>query len=191
MRKTTLLLLAFLFAFCATAQDKALKAALSEYFPVLPFDKGLMEVLTYFQKDANYVTDSVVGKSDTTELYVRGEHKTFNPFSFKPEKVLFCVRESENTVAYHITALLDGSPASKEIAAKEVEIINKKIRKYTDTSTPGKSSGKEPIPYMNYHYTVRNENTWMLGLGWSFVNTPYYTGYFVVFQIDLVKKYIK
>jgi hypothetical protein len=191
--KRAYLTIFFLFTlFYSTAQSQAkMEARLLEYFPVLPFNKSLTELLDYYQKDKSYTIDSVTGRTDTLPLYVRGVYKNFNPFTFTPSKVLICVREDENWVVYHITALLDTTVASKEKAANEVKYMHKKFRSLAQKINTVKSRKKDPVPLFGYSYYLYHESSWYTGTGWSYVKDPYFTGYFVVVEIAMLKSEIK
>ena len=128
---TLSLLLAVLFSPAQKNYDKIIAVELSDYFQILPFGKTWPEILAFYDKDSNYVTDSVVSSTDTSKLYIRGAHKTYNPFSFTPKRGnIICFRETENVIKDHITALLDTTLLSRELVEKEFTLLHKQFRKF-------------------------------------------------------------
>jgi hypothetical protein len=184
---TLSLLLAVLFSPAQKNLEKILEAELSEYFPILPFGKTWPQILSFYDKDSNYVIDSAAGSTDTTMLYIRGKYKSFNPFTFTAKKDnIICIREDSNYIIYQLTALLDSTPLSKELCEKEFKIIHKKFRKVFQRIRYSSEKKKKKDPYQWNTYWGDNQQ-WYFELGWSDIDVPYHSGYYITVMIEILK----
>ena len=180
-------MLVVLFSPAQKNYDKIIAVELSDYFQILPFGKTLAELVAFYNNDTNYMPDSIVVGTDTSHLYIRGFHKTYNPFSFTPKRGnIICFRETENVIKYHITALLDTTLLSRELVEKEFNLLHKQFRKLFPDIDYDKSRKKDEYPYEFNYYS--GNYSWYLELGWSYAVYPYYTGYYLIFSINMYKE---
>lgn len=112
-----------------------------EYFRVNPFSGSFPAFVKALTTDPALVNPQIVLKTDSTNFFVRGTYKIFNPFSFNAEKVDMLFSENEYNVAssrmqqkytsysYQIIAFFDDTKSNRTLLMKDFKRLKRKLDK--------------------------------------------------------------
>lgn len=157
-------------------QNKNLTPFIEKYFRATPFDKDFSDLVNFYSTDPDFVVDSTSQRSDTSIFYLRGYHKTFNPFSFPVNRLVFTIRQNDDSLnllprqneiyfQLSVSGFIDSSEKSIQLLKGELKTIKEKLEPLY--GEPGYIQSTEKSVYPLEYYFFRQFTA-----GWTYL--PYY-----------------
>jgi hypothetical protein len=160
MRKSSLLLLAFLIICCSTNSQEIVFKITREYFRSDPFRGEFSSFVKHLFNDPSLTNKLTEKRTDTSLFYFQGTYTNYNPFFFKPKRVEVILTEIEvdldslikdTLYTYQLLAYNDATKQGTDEIKKEFE----KIYKHYKNGFP-KSDYKEDPPGGRFSGSVYN-----------------------------------
>lgn len=156
MRKSSLLLMAFLIIYCSSNSQEIVFKITREYFRSDPFRGEFSSFIKHLFNDPSLTNKLTQKRTDTSLFYFHGTYANYNPFFFKPKRVEVVLTEMEVTLdslnkdtvyTYQLLAYNDATRQGTEEIKKEFEKIYKHYKNgfaksvYTEDPPGGNFTG--------------------------------------------------
>ena len=130
----------------------------------LPFNALIQDII----ENPEITIDTIINHTDTSAFYIRGYHKTFNPFDVKPDSIRLIIAErrrgDEKTKAIIDTALYLQTEAVV-IGEEKIKMLRSAFRfLYRDI--------RQRFPYSNYANTKVKKELWGEGITYYIKGAP-------------------
>lgn len=133
-------LLGMLLFFSAKAQ---FPDVVKKYFRVNPFEGNFSSFVKTLLSDSALLNKTIVLKTDSTNFFVKGSYKIFNPFRMNAAKVDMIFAENQTTFTatdftipythylYQIVAYFDDTPINRKLLLKDFNRLKKQVKRYS------------------------------------------------------------
>ena len=168
----------FISFFCqqGVCQNKKIIPLIEHYFRATPFEKDFADLINFYSTDPDFVIDSTSQRSDTSVFYLRGYHKTFNPFSFPVNRLVFTIRQNDDSLnmlpgqkevyfLLSVSGFIDSSEKSIQLLKGELKTIKEKLEPFYGEPSYIQSTEKSVYPLEYYFFR-------QFTAGWTYL--PYY-----------------
>ncbi len=117
-----------------------------EYYRVNPFESNFSAFIRALSNDPALLNKSIVLKTDSTNYFLKGEYKIFNPFSINAEKieVVFAEHQHEldsdiqklyTSYSYQITGYFEDTPNNRNHITKDYGKIKRRLNREMRSET--------------------------------------------------------
>lgn len=139
MKEIILLVLAFNVHACASSQEQFVKLV-KEFYRVNPLEGKFSTFIYTLSEDPDLQDKQLIRKTDTSNFFLRGTYKIFNPFGTNANKVemVFTEQQVEEVVkniqslqtvyTYQMLAYFDDTEANRKLIVKDYNQLKRRLR---------------------------------------------------------------